>query len=716
MISSASDAVPLPDRGQDALRLLDTLGEVVFQTDAEGRWTYLNRAWTRLTGFEIGPSLGSRFLDYVHPDELQHTIALFMAVVAGGADHCHHETRYRTRDGSYRRVQIRAMVIRDDAGEVVGNTGTILDVTASRHGTETIGEHAALLELVSAQAPGGDLPVGVALYGGADRRLRRASPVIDRIAGRPQRIGTPLAHLVELLRPVDPRQRSLGGPWGLISTAITTRQAQTGDIDITVGNGPVLSLRVSVIPYAQDGDDLLALVLADVTDLRRAERRQAGLARLGDHAVSGHDVDSLVAEATALVTSTLDATECELIRLDDGGMPTGTEAGTGAGPGTSPVAGPGTAPAADAAPGAATAPGAGTGRGAGTAPGAGAEPGLAVESGGGRGAGPGAGAAAVSARLAETRYASHSDSDLTILTVRIGSRWSPYGLLAIARSPQSRRFTEDETTFVQSVAHVLTAAIERERAEHELRRLYERAERGNAWLAASARMTAAVLVAPDQVTAFDTVAALARQMAGVDLATVAVPDENGNLVVTTADIAAGLPVGPEALRGLTIRLSDERALDELARGAMVILDHLDLRGSRLTPVPDLPFATALVVPMRITGNAPATLILCNRAGLEHHQPRDHDLVQAFANDASLALELVHAQQERARLAVFKDRDRIARDLHDQVIQRLFAVGLQLQSLIRLIGDLAAARLTAATNALDQTIDDIRRTIFNLQTG
>ncbi|EFC81505.1 PAS domain-containing protein [Parafrankia sp. EUN1f] len=704
MISSASDAVPLPDPGQDALRLLDTLGEVVFQTDAEGRWTYLNRAWTRLTGFEIGPSLGSRFLDYVHPDELQHTIALFMAVVAGGADHCHHETRYRTRDGSYRRVQIRAMVIRDDAGEVVGNTGTILDVTASRHGTETIGEHAALLELVSAQAPGGDLPVGVALYGGADRRLRRASPVIDRIAGRPQRIGTPLTHLVELLRPVDPRQRqrSLGGPWGLVSTAITTRQAQTGDIDVTVGNGPVLSLRVSVIPYAQDGDDLLALVLADVTDLRRAERRQAGLARLGDHAVSGHDVDSLVVEATALVTSTLDATECELIRLDDGGVPTGTEAGTGAGPAANAGAGPGT--------------GTGTAPGTGTSPGTGAETGLAVEPGGGRGAGPGAGAAAVSARLAETRYASHSDNDLTILTIRIGSRWSPYGLLAIARSPQSRRFTEDETTFVQSVAHVLTAAIERERAEHELRRLYERAERGNAWLAASARMTAAVLVAPDQVTAFDTVATLARQMAGVDLATVAVPDENGNLVVTTADIATGLPVGSEALRGLTIRLSDERTLDELARGAMVILDHLDLHGSRLTPVPDLPFATALVVPLRITGKAPATLILCNRAGIEHHQPRDHDLVQAFANDASLALELVHAQQERARLAVFKDRDRIARDLHDQVIQRLFAVGLQLQSLIRLIGDLAAARLTAATNALDQTIDDIRRTIFNLQTG
>ncbi|MBL7492434.1 PAS domain-containing protein, partial [Frankia sp. AgW1.1] len=61
------------------------MAEVVFRTDAEGRWTYLNPAWTRLTGFDIDASLGNRFIDYVHPEELEHTIALFMAVVVGRA-------------------------------------------------------------------------------------------------------------------------------------------------------------------------------------------------------------------------------------------------------------------------------------------------------------------------------------------------------------------------------------------------------------------------------------------------------------------------------------------------------------------------------------------------------------------------------------------------------------------------------------------------------
>ncbi|WP_420497248.1 PAS domain-containing protein [Parafrankia sp. FMc2] len=630
MTSVSRDTVQIPEQGPagdrrvDAAQLLDTLGEVVFQTDAEGRWTYLNRAWERLTGFETGPSLGTRFLDYVHPDELEYTITLFMGVVAGGADHCHHETRYRTRDGSYRRVQIRAMVIRDETGAVVGNTGTILDVTASRHGTETIGEHAALLELVPAQVGGGDLPVGVAVYG-ADLRLRRTSPVIDRIAGAPQRLGAPLSDLVDLLWPADPRQRPLGGEWGMVPTALRTNHAQTGDLDVTVGRGPVMSLRVSVIPSLQDGEEVLAVVLTDITDLRRAENRQAGLARLGSHAVSGSGVDALVAEAIRLITSVLDGTRCELVR-PDGHIP---------------------------------------------------------------------------------------DGEPTIVTARIGGVWSPFGFLAVW-PPAARLLGADEKTFVQAVAHVLTAALERDRAEHELRGLYERAERGKAWLAASAQMTAGVLTAPGMPAAFDTVVAMARQMAAVDLAAIAVPDEHGNLVLTAADVASDLPVRPDALRGLAIGLAGSQIRDELARSRTVLLDCLDLRGSRVLPAPDVPFATALIVPMRLTDQSPAVLILGNRAESTRRPPGDVELVQAFANDAALAVELVRAQQERARLAVFKDRDRIARDLHDQVIQRLFAIGLQLQSLVRLIGDLAAARLTAATSALDQTIEEIRRTIFALQ--
>ncbi|ABW14023.1 putative PAS/PAC sensor protein [Parafrankia sp. EAN1pec] len=504
----------------DAGDLLDSLGEVVFRTDAEGCWTYLNRAWTTLTGFDVVASLGAQFLDYVHPDEVEATVALFMGVVAGGADHCHHETRYRTRDGSYRRVQIRATVLRDAAGVVVGNTGTILDVTAARRDAQTVGEHAALLELVSAGVPAGELPVGVAVYD-ADLRLWRGSPVLDQIARVPQRVGDRLAQLAERLSPAaGPRQRSLGGEWGMIAAALRTHHAQVGDLDLVGERGTGRSMRVTVIPYVRGGEEMLALVFTDITDLRRAER--------------------------------------------------------------------------------------------------------------------------------------------------------------------------------------------------ELRRLYEQAERSRAWLAASTEITTSVLAAPDPCEALGRVARMGRRMAAADLSLVAVPDEHGTLVVTAASVAPDLPADADALPGLTVTLRAAPGAGVLNAGHAVVLDGLQLRGNRVVHAPTLPLAAALAVPLRIAGHQAAILLLAHRSSTARLPARDIELVEGFAADAALALELAQAHQERARLAVFEDRDRIARDLHDLVLQRLFAIGLHLQSLARAAGDMIGARLTAAIDALDQTIEEIRRTILQVQ--
>jgi len=88
--------------------------------------------------------------------------------------------------------------------------------------------------------------------------------------------------------------------------------------------------------------------------------------------------------------------------------------------------------------------------------------------------------------------------------------------------------------------------------------------------------------------------------------------------------------------------------------------------------------------------------------------------EAFAAQVSLVLEVAESQEDRARLAVFEDRDRIGRDLHDLVIQRLFAVGLTLENTSRLAGEgRVADRISAAVDQLDVTIKDIRRTIFEL---
>ena len=94
---------------------------------------------------------------------------------------------------------------------------------------------------------------------------------------------------------------------------------------------------------------------------------------------------------------------------------------------------------------------------------------------------------------------------------------------------------------------------------------------------------------------------------------------------------------------------------------------------------------------------------------------ESEMVVAFASHVSLAIDHARNERNRRRLAVYTDRDRIARDLHDHVIQRIFAVGLGLQSTVRRMSDQAVSdRLVGYINALDATIVDIRSTIFSLQ--
>lgn len=133
--------------------VLDKLSEIVFETDPVGNWTYLNKAWTEITGFDVEESLGSNFLDHVHPDERDETVALFLGVVTGGADYCHHETRYRTADGGFRWVELRASVLRDETGEICGNAGTIVDISERRAAQDLLAEHNRILELVAQDVP-----------------------------------------------------------------------------------------------------------------------------------------------------------------------------------------------------------------------------------------------------------------------------------------------------------------------------------------------------------------------------------------------------------------------------------------------------------------------------------------------------------------------------------------------------------------------------------
>jgi signal transduction histidine kinase len=117
----------------------------------------------------------------------------------------------------------------------------------------------------------------------------------------------------------------------------------------------------------------------------------------------------------------------------------------------------------------------------------------------------------------------------------------------------------------------------------------------------------------------------------------------------------------------------------------------------------------------VAAGRPLGLLVIGKHPTSHDTDARFELetAAAFAGHAALVLELSRVQRDRERMAVFSDRDRIARDLHDVVVQRLFATGLQLRGLSRLVDGPPGERVAAAAGELDQTVNDIRQTIFSL---
>jgi hypothetical protein len=129
----------------------------------------------------------------------------------------------------------------------------------------------------------------------------------------------------------------------------------------------------------------------------------------------------------------------------------------------------------------------------------------------------------------------------------------------------------------------------------------------------------------------------------------------------------------------------------------------------------MPLGWAILLPLGVPGNVRGVLTVGRDPGSLPFPPRAAEMVTAFAAQAGIALELAEHRHDSARLAVLQDRDRIARDLHDLVIQRLYATGMSLQGALPLITRPDAAdRISSAVDALDETIREIRSAIFSLQ--
>jgi signal transduction histidine kinase len=285
----------------------------------------------------------------------------------------------------------------------------------------------------------------------------------------------------------------------------------------------------------------------------------------------------------------------------------------------------------------------------------------------------------------------------SFLGVPVRIREQVFGNLYLAEKRGAAEFTDDDEEIVVALAAAAGAAIENAR-------LYALAQRRQRWLAATAEVITAVAGSPDRDIALSVIARRAREAAEAALVAVLLHDEEAG-TLTVAAIDALEPI--EGLAGAVVPVAESAFEAALDNQRQVALEHVGKAAAWPVPLPSL---RASVAPF---GGAQGVLLVAYPG-----EARDEDeltLLSLFAGQAAIAMEREQARVDREQLLVLSDRERIARDLHDVVIQRLFATGLQLQTVAGLaLKPEVAARVNQTVEALDSTIRDIRSAIFELR--
>jgi signal transduction histidine kinase len=298
-------------------------------------------------------------------------------------------------------------------------------------------------------------------------------------------------------------------------------------------------------------------------------------------------------------------------------------------------------------------------------------------------------------------FPAHHPPMQTFLGVPIRIRDRVFGNLYLTEKRGGSMFTVEDEEVVVALAAAAGVVIENAR-------LYEDATVRRRWLEAAAEVSSALLTDTDGAAALTRVAARAMDVPGADTAAVLVPADDGRLQVVAV---AGLP--EDDLVGTNF----ETPGTHLEAGVATAVVLPDVAGDRLAPLELLGGAAGsmVLVPLRTSVARYGVLVVGWSPSAEQaFLDTDVRLIEAYADQAALAMQVAQGREDRSRLAVFEDRDRIGRDLHDLVIQRLFAIGLTLENAGRLAErPEVTTRLSTAVDDIDATIKDIRRTIFEL---
>lgn len=280
-----------------------------------------------------------------------------------------------------------------------------------------------------------------------------------------------------------------------------------------------------------------------------------------------------------------------------------------------------------------------------------------------------------------------------------------FGNLYLAEKKGEAEFNDDDAVVLEALAAAAGVAIENAR-------LFEQGRLRERWQRALGEVNSLLLGGAESAEAFQLIARRACEVSGSDTALILLADESGEAL----SVAAGAGARGEEMVGRRLTATAPAIAAVVAdREPAVYGDFAEALGPETGLFGD--FGPADVVPFVSAAGIRGLLLALRNKGGHRFGPEQLPMLASFATQAALALELADKQRQQRMLDLLADRDRIAGDLHDHVIQRLFAAGMSLQAIVGRISDTEArTRVTNVVVQLDETMRDIRTSIFDLHTS
>lgn len=313
----------------------------------------------------------------------------------------------------------------------------------------------------------------------------------------------------------------------------------------------------------------------------------------------------------------------------------------------------------------------------------------------------------ISRHPASVGFPLHHPPMRTFLGVPVRIRDEVFGNLYLTEKADGQPFSDDDEVLVQALAAAAGIAVDNAR-------LFEESRTREAWIEATRDIGTQMLAGADPAMVFRLIAEEALTLMAGAATLVAVPLDDEAPACEVDDLVIVEVAGEisPAVKQMTVAVSGTSI-------GGVFHDRTPRRFDRLDLAVDGPVepGPALVLPLRAADTVAGVLVALRSADEQPFSDKQLDMMAAFADQAALAWRLATAQRQMREVEILTDRDRIARDLHDHVIQRLFAVGLTLQ------GAAPRARVSAVRESIYSSIDDlqeiiqeIRSAIFDLHAG